>query len=94
MADIAHKYGALLIVDNTFTPMLVSPIQLGADVVVHSATKFLSGASDVIAGVLCASQEFINELMEHFGSLMLLGATKDPLVPFGSHFDCHIFLRE
>ena len=83
MADIAHKYGALLIVDNTFTPMLVSPIQLGADVVVHSATKFLSGASDVIAGVICASQEFINELMDlHFGSLMLLGPTMDPLVAF------------
>ena len=83
LADIAHKYGAILVVDNTFTPMLVSPIQLGADVVVHSATKFLSGASDVIAGVICASQEFINELMDlHFGSLMLLGPTMDPLVAF------------
>ena len=83
LAEIAHKYDAMLVVDNTFTPMMVSPMQLGADVVVHSATKFLSGASDVIAGVICASQEFINELMDlHLGSLMLLGPTMDPLVAF------------
>ncbi|MDP7008631.1 MAG: aminotransferase class V-fold PLP-dependent enzyme [Phycisphaerales bacterium] len=83
LAEIAHKYNAILVVDNTFTPMMVSPMQLGADVVVHSATKFISGASDVIAGIICASQDFINELMDlHNGSLMLLGPTMDPLVAF------------
>ncbi|MBC8523292.1 aminotransferase class V-fold PLP-dependent enzyme, partial [PVC group bacterium] len=83
LAKLSHKYDAMFVVDNTFTPMIISPIQLGADVVVHSATKFLSGASDVIAGVICARQEFINELMDlHFGSLMLLGPTMDPLVAF------------
>ena len=83
LAKLSRKYDASFVVDNTFTPMIISPIQLGADVVVHSATKFLSGASDVIAGVICASQEFINELMDlHFGSLMLLGPTMDPLVAF------------
>ena len=83
LAKIAHKYDAILVVDNTFTPMMISPMQYGADVVVHSATKFLSGASDVIAGVICSSQEFINELMDlHHGSLMLLGPTMDPLVAF------------
>lgn len=83
LAEIAHKYDAKLIVDNTFTPMIFSPIQYGADVVIHSATKFLSGASDVIAGVICSSKSFIEELMDlHLGSLMLLGPTMDPIVAF------------
>jgi len=83
LAEIAHRYDAILVVDNTFTPMIFSPIQLGADVVVHSATKFLSGASDVIAGVICGRKSFIEELMDlRLGSLMLLGPTMDPLVAF------------
>ena len=54
---------------------------MGADVVVHSLTKFISGASDVIAGAICGSEEFIGELMDlHLGSLMLLGPTMDPNV--------------
>jgi methionine-gamma-lyase len=73
----------MLVVDNTFTPMIFSPIQQGADVVIHSATKFISGASDVIAGVICCSKSFIEELMDlHYGSLMLLGPTMDPIVAF------------
>lgn len=83
LAEIAHKYDAMFIVDNTFTPMIFSPIQQGADVVIHSATKFLSGASDVIAGVICCKKSFIEELMDlHLGSLMLLGPTMDPIVAF------------
>ncbi len=83
LADIAHRHGAMLVVDNTFTPMIISPARLGADVVVHSATKFISGGSDIIAGIVCGSQEFINELMDlHQGSLMLLGPTMDPMVAF------------
>ena len=83
LADIAHRHGAMLVVDNTFTPMIVSPARLGADVVVHSATKFISGGSDIIAGIVCASQAFVNELMDlHQGSLMLLGPTMDPMVAF------------
>ncbi|HIB01904.1 MAG TPA: cystathionine beta-lyase, partial [Phycisphaerales bacterium] len=78
-----HKYDAMLVVDNTFTPLIFSPMQEGADVVIHSATKFLSGASDVIAGVICCSKSFIEELMDlHLGSLMLLGPTMDPIVAF------------
>lgn len=87
IAEIAHAKGAVgeggarLVVDNTFTPMLISPAQMGADVVVHSMTKFLGGASDHIAGAVCASQEFIASLMDlHMGSLMLLGPTMDPMV--------------
>jgi cystathionine beta-lyase len=53
IADIAHEYGALLCVDNTFaSPALQQPIRLGADIVVHSATKYLGGHSDLIAGVV------------------------------------------
>ena len=83
LAKIAHDHDAILVVDNTFTPMIFSPMQLGADVVIHSATKFLSGASDVIAGIICCSKSFIEELMDlHLGSLMLLGPTMDPIVAF------------
>jgi len=83
LAKIAHDRGAKLVVDNTFTPLVVSPIRLGADVVVASATKFLNGASDFIAGVICGSYEFIGSLMDlHVGSLMLLGPTMDPRTAF------------
>lgn len=83
LAEIAHANDALLVVDNTFTPMIFSPIQQGADVVVHSATKFISGASDVIAGAICCRKSFLDELMDlHTGSLMLLGPTMDPIVAF------------
>ncbi len=58
LADIAHKHNALLGVDNTFaSPALVRPIELGADIVMHSATKYLGGHSDCLAGVLVANTE-------------------------------------
>jgi methionine-gamma-lyase len=56
---------------------------LGADIVVHSMTKFISGASDYIAGAICADAEFIQQLMDlHTGMLMILGPTMDPQVAF------------
>ena len=55
LAEIAHARGAKLVVDNTFSPLIVSPIQLGADIVVHSLTKFINGASDIIAGAICGT---------------------------------------
>lgn len=83
LADLAHASGAKLIVDNTFSPMLLSPAQHGADIVVHSLTKFIGGCSDIIAGAVCASKDFITELMDlHTGSIMLLGPTMDPRVAF------------
>jgi len=83
LAEIAHARGASLVVDNTFAPLIVSPIQLGADVVVHSLTKFMNGASDIIAGAICGRTDFIMNLMDpHSGSLMLLGPTMDPKVAF------------
>jgi methionine-gamma-lyase len=83
LAKIAHDHGAMLIVDNTFSPMLLTPANHGADVVVHSLTKFINGASDIIAGAVCGSQEFIGSLMDlHLGSLMLLGSTMDARTAF------------
>jgi methionine-gamma-lyase len=83
LADMAHGSNAKLVVDNTFTPILVSPAQLGADVVIHSLTKFVSGSSDMIAGVICADKEFIYALKDlHTGRAMLLGPTMDPRCAF------------
>lgn len=62
LADIAHKAGALLAVDNCFaTPALQKPMQFGADIVMHSGTKFLDGQGRVMAGALCASQQMVTE---------------------------------
>ncbi|MFB6801037.1 cystathionine beta-lyase [Peribacillus butanolivorans] len=67
VCDIAKKVGALSFVDNTFlTPALQKPLNLGADVVLHSATKFLSGHSDVVAGLAVVKDP---ELAERLGSL-------------------------
>ena len=75
----AHDKGIQLVVDNTFTPMLISPAVLGADIVVHSMTKFINGASDMLAGAICAPRDFIRQLMDlHTGRAMLLGPTMDP----------------
>lgn len=63
LADIAHNAGALLAVDNCFcTPALQRPISLGADIVVHSGTKYLDGQGRVVAGALCASQKLVKEV--------------------------------
>ncbi|MHC4415133.1 MAG: aminotransferase class V-fold PLP-dependent enzyme [Planctomycetota bacterium] len=83
LAGIAQARGAKLVIDNTFAPMVISPARLGADIVVHSLTKFIAGASDTIAGAICGSIEFIKQTMDlQTGSLMLLGPTMDPIVAF------------
>ncbi|KAI3426324.1 hypothetical protein D9Q98_008697 [Chlorella vulgaris] len=82
LAQVARAKGVKLVVDNTFTPLVLTPLRLGADVVVHSLTKFISGASDIIAGAVCAADgQFINSLMDlKMGPLMLTGPTMDPKV--------------
>lgn len=83
MADLAKAHGLILIVDNTFTPMVVSPAKLGADIVVHSMTKYINGASDLLAGCICCSREFGHSLYDlHTGRVMLLGPTIDPRTAF------------
>lgn len=62
LAELAHNAGAMLALDNCFaTPVLQRPISLGADVVMHSGTKYLDGQGRVMAGALCASQQLITE---------------------------------
>ena len=83
LSKIAKKHGIKLIIDNTFTPVIVTPSQLGADIIVYSCTKYISGHSDLIAGAICASQDFINELIDvNTGMAMLYGPVMDPKVAY------------
>lgn len=80
LSAICKKHKLKLIVDNTFSPLSISPILLGADIVIHSLTKFINGSSDTVGGVYCGSQEFINETKNvNTGTCMLLGPTMDSL---------------
>jgi len=80
LAKLAKKYKLTLVVDNTFSPLSISPKLLGADVVIHSLTKFINGTSDTVAGVICGTQDFINSLRDvHDGASMLLGPVMDSL---------------
>jgi methionine-gamma-lyase len=80
LAKIAKKHQLTLVVDNTFSPLSVAPISLGADIVIHSLTKYINGSSDTVGGVTCASREFINSLKDvNSGASMLLGPTMDSM---------------
>ncbi len=80
LAKTAHEHGALLMVDNTFTPMIMTPVQNGADIVVYSMTKFINGKNDCVAGAICASEAFIRQLSDvNHGTAMLMGPVLDPL---------------
>lgn len=77
ICTIAKEHQLLSIVDNTFlTPVLQQPAKLGADVVIHSATKYLNGHGDVVAGIVCGSFEMINEIK--MTTLKDIGATISP----------------
>ena len=78
LAEIAKRHNLKLVVDNTFSPLNISPAKLGADVVIHSLTKFINGSSDTVGGVICGTQEFIDQLRNvNDGASMLLGSTMD-----------------
>ncbi|CAI0408882.1 unnamed protein product [Linum tenue] len=80
---IAHDKGLTVVVDNTFAPMVLSPAKLGADVVVHSITKYVSGGADIIAGAVCGPASLVNSMMDlRQGALMLLGPTMNAKVAF------------
>src|SRR6478672_1689207 len=84
-ADAAHSVGALLVVDNTFaSPYLQQPLTLGADVVVHSTTKYLGGHSDVVGGALVVADEHLGERLRYHQNAM--GAIAGP-------FDAWLVLR-
>jgi cystathionine gamma-synthase len=85
VADVAHRHGGRCVVDNTFaTPYLQRPLELGADAVVHSATKYLGGHSDVIGGFVALDDEEIAEPLRFIQNAA--GAVPAP-------FDCYLVLR-
>jgi methionine-gamma-lyase len=76
-AELAHKHGALLVVDNTFcSPYLQNPLDLGADIVFHSMTKFINGHADIVAGIVIAKEENIYKKLR--GMMISLGCNMDP----------------
>ncbi len=80
LSKIAKEHKLALVVDNTFSPLQISPAVLGADVVIHSLTKFINGTSDTVGGVICGSNDFIDSLRNvNDGASMLLGPVMDSL---------------
>jgi methionine-gamma-lyase len=77
IADLAHAYGCLVVVDNTFaSPYLQTPLDLGADIVVHSVTKFINGHADVVGGVIVAADEALYAQLRK--TMINLGCNMDP----------------
>lgn len=80
-AELAHKHGALLVVDNTFaSPYFQRPLDLGADIVLHSVTKFLNGHSDVVMGAVVTSNDEVYDKMKYLQNSM--GAIPSPFDSF------------
>lgn len=80
LAKAGHEVGAIVIVDNTFaTPINTNPLAMGADLVVHSATKYLGGHADALGGVLCGSKELVEGA---FGYREINGATLHPMAAY------------
>ncbi len=85
VCELAHAHGALVVVDNTFaTPYLQQPFEFGADIVVHSTTKYLGGHSDVVGGALCLRDRALYEQLKFYQNAA--GAVPGPL-------DCFLVLR-
>lgn len=81
LAELCKKNGIQLVIDNTFSPLMVRPLEQGADIVIHSCTKYISGSSDFIAGAVAGSSEFIASLIDvNHGAVMLTGPVMDPRV--------------
>ncbi|GBD87511.1 cystathionine beta-lyase [bacterium BMS3Abin03] len=78
LSQVAKEYNLKLMVDNTFSPISITPVHNGADIVIHSITKFINGTSDCVAGCVCSTQEFISQLTDiNTGASMLLGPVLD-----------------
>jgi cystathionine gamma-lyase len=85
VSEVAHSHGAMVCVDNTFaTPYLQQPLHLGADAVVHSATKYIGGHSDVVAGAIMTSDDELEKRLRFHQNA--IGAVPSP-------FDCWLLLR-
>ncbi len=84
LAAVAKKFGALVVVDNTFaTPINQNPLALGADIVLHSASKYLGGHADALGGVICGSKALVKQVY-HYREIN--GATLSPM-------DAYSFIR-
>jgi methionine-gamma-lyase len=80
LAEIAKEHNLQLVVDNTFSPMQIAPAILGADIVIHSLTKFINGSSDTVGGAICGTNELVDSLRNvNNGAGMLLGPVMDSL---------------
>ena len=80
ISKIAKEHNIKLVVDNTFSPMVITPLHHGADIVIHSMTKYINGSSDCVAGCICSSKGFIDSLTDvNSGATMLLGPVLDSL---------------
>ena len=80
LAKLAKKHGIPLVVDNTFSPLSISAAKLGADIVIHSLTKFINDTSDCVAGAVCGTSDFCLSLKDvNDGAGMLFGSTLDSL---------------
>jgi cystathionine beta-lyase/cystathionine gamma-synthase len=85
LAGLAHEKGAIVMVDNTFmSPLLQRPLELGVDIVVHSATKFLGGHSDLVAGLAATKDESLAKRLKRIQNAV--GAVPSP-------FDCWLLIR-
>lgn len=80
ISKIGKTNNIKVVVDNTFSPLSVTPANLGADVVIHSLTKYINGSSDTVGGVICGSSDFIYDLKNvNNGACMLFGSTMDSM---------------
>lgn len=80
-SEIAHQHGIVVVVDNTFcSPVLQRPLELGADVVVHSMTKFLNGHADIVAGAIIVKTEELDKIVRP--TMTMLGCNMDPTQAF------------
>lgn len=78
LAQISKRENIKLVVDNTFSPIFITPKHLGADIIIHSLTKFINGTSDCVAGCICSNKDFIKQLTDiNNGANMLLGPVLD-----------------
>ena len=98
LSSLARDNKMQLVIDNTFTPMIINPCELGAHVTVYSMTKFINGKNDCVAGAICGTKEFIDALTDvHTGTAMLLGPVLDPLRASSIHknlFTLHIRMQK
>ena len=90
LRKIADQNNLQLVIDNTFSPMVITPYRLGAHIVLHSMTKFINGSSDCVAGCVCSTKDFISQLTDiNCGATMLLGPVLDSLRAASIHKNLH-----